>query len=273
MSVTGAWGLLSDMAWLGVAVQRPVARVVSLVPSLTESVLRLGGSVVGRTSFCPGDAAVVGGPKDVGADRILDLDPDLVLASPSENARATVEAVAAVCPVWLCEPTGPQDAPGLWRELGDLLGRGQPGRRAAQRTQAALDDARRFRRVRGHGPRFVCWLWREPWIAAGCGTWIAGVLEAVGLQNAVDERDYPRVVEPQRIETDVHLLPGEPYAFAERDLVALGGGSALEAAGWYRLANGALAVLVCGESLIWYPSHAVDGLALAREVREISERL
>jgi ABC-type Fe3+-hydroxamate transport system substrate-binding protein len=261
------------MAWLGTPLESPASRVVSLVPSLTESVMRLGGSLTGRTSFCPGDAPVVGGPKDAVVDRILELEPDLILASPSENGRATVEAVAAVCPVWLCDPKGPDEAPALWRELGELLGRGQPGRRAAQRTQTALDEARRHREARGVGGRFVCWVWREPWVAAGPGTWIAAVLEAVGLRNAVLEGDYPRVADPASVDADVHLLPSEPFAFGAGDLVALGGGSALPQSGWFRLAGGALAALVPGEPLIWYPSHTVEGLALAREVREVSERV
>jgi ABC-type hemin transport system substrate-binding protein len=234
---------------------------------LTESVARLGSAVVGRTWFCPGDAPTVGGPKDASVEALLALGPDLVLASRAENDRATIEAVARSRTVWLCDPL-PEDAPAVWRELGEMLGRASEGRQMATATERALDAARASREQLGPGPVFVCWVWRDPWMAAGRDTWIAAILESAGFRNAVSKNGYPRV-EPRSVAADLHLLPSEPYAFTDADTEALGGGDALATPGWFRLAEGALAALVPGEPLIWYPSHVVEGILFARDLRTL----
>ena len=80
-------------------------RVVSLVPSLTETLVDLGVEVVGATRFCvhPPDlrrrVRVVGGTKTVDVEAVLDLAPDLVVANREENVREQVEAIAARAPV------------------------------------------------------------------------------------------------------------------------------------------------------------------------------
>lgn len=91
---------------------RPPERVVSLVPSLTESLfdLGMGEAVVGVTDFClhPPEAQnlpKVGGPKNARLEDILALEPDLVLANREENARKTVEALRQRgVPVWVATP-------------------------------------------------------------------------------------------------------------------------------------------------------------------------
>lgn len=84
----------------------PDARIVSLVPSLTELVfdLGLGDRLVGRTGFCvhPREALrgvpKVGGTKDVKLERIRELAPTHVLVNMDENRRETVDALAAFVP-------------------------------------------------------------------------------------------------------------------------------------------------------------------------------
>src|SRR5262249_15779443 len=76
----------------------PPQRIVSLVPSDTYSLLRLGvrDGLIGRTRFCvaPGDEVegieLVGGTKDPDVDRIVELRPDLVVANQEENARPSI---------------------------------------------------------------------------------------------------------------------------------------------------------------------------------------
>src|SRR5690349_23794731 len=87
-----------------VAVPSDVARVVSLVPSLTESVaVSAPGLLVGATDWCthPADLEVVrvGGTKSPRVDDVVALAPDLVLANEEENRAGDVEALrAAGCP-------------------------------------------------------------------------------------------------------------------------------------------------------------------------------
>ena len=91
----------------------PPKRVVSLVPSMTESLfdLGLGDVVVGITDYCIYPAELlknlprVGGTKDVSEDEILDLKPDFVIANQEENSRQLVEKLeAAGIRVWVTFP-------------------------------------------------------------------------------------------------------------------------------------------------------------------------
>src|SRR5690606_4519286 len=80
---------LTDMTFVEIEIQQPVRRVVSLVPSVTESLfgVGVGDRVVGRTSFCVSPAPevnaieVVGGTKNPKLEKIIALKPDLVLAN------------------------------------------------------------------------------------------------------------------------------------------------------------------------------------------------
>jgi hypothetical protein len=81
--------------------------VVSLVPSLTESVaVTRAGALVGATTWCTHpadlDVARVRGTKNPDLAAIRALEPDLVLANQEENRRVDVERLrAAGVPVWV----------------------------------------------------------------------------------------------------------------------------------------------------------------------------
>jgi ABC-type hemin transport system substrate-binding protein len=107
------------------------ARIVSLVPSLTELLfdLGLGERVVGRTGFCVHPRAAlrtvpkVGGTKDVKLERIRELAPTHVLVNMDENRRETVDALAAFVPhIVVTHPNTPQDNLNLFGLLGGLFG-------------------------------------------------------------------------------------------------------------------------------------------------------
>src|SRR5437764_7934344 len=97
---------------LGRTVPVPVAvrRVVSLVPSLTESVaVSAPGLLVGATDWCTHpadlDVARVGGTKNPRAADVVTLRPDLVLANEEENRAEDISALrAAGLPVWVTAP-------------------------------------------------------------------------------------------------------------------------------------------------------------------------
>ena len=97
--------VLDDLG-TGIPVSGPARRVVSLVPSLTESVaLTRPGALVGATDWCthPVGLAVarVRGTKNPNLARIIDLSPDLVIANKEENRRAR-RAPAARAPGCRC---------------------------------------------------------------------------------------------------------------------------------------------------------------------------
>ena len=110
------------------------ARIVSLVPSITELLFDLGAGdrVVGRTPFCihprEGVAGVprVGGTKTPRLDRIRALEPTHVVVNVDENRREDADALAAFVPnVVVTHPLGPRDNLALYRLMGGIFASGE----------------------------------------------------------------------------------------------------------------------------------------------------
>jgi hypothetical protein len=154
----------------------PPRRVVSLVPSMTESLfeLGLGAALVGVTDYCrpPGDAGRrlprVGGTRDPDIEAVGQLNPDLVLANQEENRREAVQALEALgLKVWVTFPRSVQQAMDvLWAVLRLF---GVPGENPKIRTlEMTLEWTQRAAQAR-QGVRVFCPIWHgrsgdgEPW--------------------------------------------------------------------------------------------------------------
>lgn len=261
---------------MGPAPRLPATRIASLVPSLTDAVFRLGrgDTVVARTEYCVrprGDierVETVGGTKNPDVRRLTELRPEVVLANREENTRRRVGRIAERLPVLLTDPRGPRDVPALWRELGVVTGAPDVADRFALAVEAELG------RSTGGPPRpsFVYWIWRDPWMAAGHGTYISALLEDAGWRNALpsDATRYPKL-EPREalaLGPDALLFSSEPYDFRlPHDLEPFGGGwREVDDGVWVRR-DAPAALAVDGERLSWYPSLTLEGLVYAGELR------
>jgi ABC-type Fe3+-hydroxamate transport system substrate-binding protein len=234
-----------------------VTRVVSLVPSLTESVAHTSRAVlVGATEWCthPADLGVarVGGTKNPDVDAVVALRPDLVLANDEENRAPDIAALrAAGVRVWV---TAPRTVAAALTSLERML--------AACRltTPGWLVDARRTWQppYADPGLRAFVPIWRRPWMSLGSDTFAGDVLACLGVAHvfADDETRYPRVdlEEVRRRRPDLVVLPDEPYPFTVDEGREVFGGWAVPV------------VHVSGRDLTWYgPSlvHARHRLATA----------
>lgn len=240
------------------------ARIVSLVPSITELLfdLRLGASVVGRTTFCvhPADAvadiARVGGTKTVRLDRLRELRPTHVIVNVDENRKEDVEAIAEFAPnVIVTHPLGPEDNPPLYRLLGEIFGREAEASRLSDEFGAALDVVRRAAE-RLPPCRVLYLIWKEPWMTVSRDTYISRTLQLVhwdtGAHGPADTR-YPEVTLDEALfaGTDLVLLSSEPYPFKPEHIALV------------RAAPGgdrAPTMIIDAEMVSWYGSRAVRGL-------------
>src|SRR5512134_2564341 len=131
------------------AEHRPIAadaaRIVSLVPSLTELLfdLGLGERVVGRTVFCVHPAArvrsvpSVGGTKTINIEKQCQLRPTHVLVNIDETPRAIADELAAAgCTVVVTHPIEVRDNLALYRLLGNLFGRQEQAESLCRRFQS-----------------------------------------------------------------------------------------------------------------------------------------
>ncbi len=210
-----------------VAVPVRPARIVSLVPSITELLFTLGleGRIAGVTIFCSEPRAQVartpkvGREKDPDLSRIRALQPDLVVANMEENRRDVIEALRAEgVTVWVTFPRTVAEGIALVRELGALTATDE---RAAA-LAGPLVVARANTLARGAGPpraRVFCPIWRGPYMTVNRDTYVNDVLETCGGANvfAASAARYPTVTldEVRAAAPDVILLPDEPYRFRD----------------------------------------------------------
>ena len=206
---------------LGTPVPVPpeVSRVVSLVPSLTESVAATApGLLVGATDWCtqPPDLAVrrVRGTKNPDLDAVVDLGPDVVLANDEENRGPDLDALrAAGLAVWVTAPRSvPEALASLDRMLTIACRLTRPSwlDEAVSAWSAPVPTARR---------RAVIPIWRRPWMALGRDTFAGDVLARLGVANVLADAPerYPRIQLADLPPHDLVVLPDEPYAFSPAD--------------------------------------------------------
>jgi ABC-type Fe3+-hydroxamate transport system substrate-binding protein len=229
-----------------------VERVVSIVPSLTETVTAtMPGLVVGATDWCthPADLDVVRvkGTKNPDVDRIVSLRPDVVLANLEENRAPDLDALrAAGLAVWVTDVRTLDAAFASLARLLAACGLDRP--QWLDDAEAAWADADALAPRR----RAVIPIWRRPWMAVGSDTFTGSVLERLGVDNVLADAEerYPRITPDELPSVDLVVLPDEPYRFAADD-----GPEAFP---------GVPAALVSGRHLTWYGPSLVEAPAVLR---------
>ena len=230
-----AAGEVTDMLGRRVRIPDHAARIVSLAPSITETVFVLGDGdrLVGVTDYCdyPPEATRkprVGGISTPSFEAILALRPDLILATSESNYEEHVQRLASLgLPVYVIRPVDFETVLESIERIGVVLGREAPARAhvAAMRRDAdaiahAVAGARR--------PRVLYVVWPNPLIAPGRGTLITELLQRAGGESVTGAEPlaYPRL----SLETVVQRRP-------ERIIVGRHGQGTVEELlrGWERL--------------------------------------
>ena len=249
----------------------PAARIVCLVPSITELLCDLGlaDRLVGRTGFCIHPAAVVaaipkvGGTKDVNIGKIRQLLPTHAIVNIDENTKPTAEALAEFVPhVVVTHPRAPRDNLALARLMGAIFGREAEAERWCaqfERELAALEAMQP-----GVERTVLYCIWRDPWMTISSDTYIARMLGELGWQVPAfaDPARYPTFAWTDDLldQVDAVLLSTEPYRFTDAHVEELAS------------QIGKPVMLVDGEMMSWYGSRAVAGLGYLRTLRTALER-
>lgn len=232
---------------------RGFVRVVSLVPSHTESVFELGCGdlVVGRTRFCIFPEEVnsiphVGGTKDADFEKIMALQPDLVLADKDENPLALVESLQAAGVEVLWSDIERVDDVGPWLlTLGAAI-------------DADLSTISSF--VPEISPPTTllpvfCPIW-YPWMTFDGSAYPSAMLAAAGFRNVFSDHDGDKYFEcslEDAVEAgaEVALLPTEPFPFHKQTKDTS------------PLPN----VIIDGEALTWFGTRTKRGVKELEKVR------
>ncbi len=239
-------------------------RVISLVPSWTETLVRAGVLVIGRTRYCihPAKALasvpIVGGTKDWDWPAIKALQPDWILLDREENARFMTEQTEI--PWHATHVTSIADVTEETSRLAGLFQSPRLDEFADRWAKIASAPAKTWtssqplpgliewgRKPTGAIETILYVIWQKPWKSVSRQTFIGSVLAAVGLDIAASVEAYP-TIELDRYDpaTTLLLFASEPYPFLQ-EKAAL---SALPFAHAF----------VDGEAFSWYGLRALEFL-------------
>jgi ABC-type Fe3+-hydroxamate transport system substrate-binding protein len=246
------------------------ARIVSLVPSITELVCDLGlaGQLVGRTGFCIHPRELVrsvrkvGGTKDVDLGKVRSMRPTHVIVNVDENRKEDAQALAEFVPALIVtHPLSPLDNPALYRLIGGIFGREAEAEALCGRFEEAHEA---LRSSAGALPseRVLYLIWRNPWMTVSRDTYISRTLALVNWETVPSggaER-YPKIeLDGEALDQACTvLLSSEPFMFREKHLAEMRARSEL---------RGKKIALIDGEMTSWYGSRAIKGLAYLRRFR------
>ncbi len=222
-------------------------RIVSLVPSSTETLLALGVDVAACTRFCEQpDIAHVGGTKNPDIAAIVALRPDLVVLDREENRREDADALtAAGLDLFVSDVTDLGSALQVVGDLATAAGVESTESNVASREPLGLSV-------------FVP-IWRRPWMSINGQTYGASLLDHLGCRLVTADLDaaYPEVVldDVTAWRPDIVAVPSEPYEFDDGHLAEL-----------RAAAPSATVLRVDGQDLFWWGSrtpHAIERLHAA----------
>ena len=218
-------------------------RVVSLVPSVTETLLAWGVTPIAVTRFCEHpELPAVGGTKNPDVAEITRLAPDVVVMNDEENRKEDADALlAAGLHLVVLTVESVDDVDTALDTLADALGLHRPPPGSGQHG-------------RGVGLRAFVPIWRRPWMTMNGTTYGSSLLEAIGIGNVFADSDdrYPTTTleEAAALHPDVVLAPSEPYVFTDKHVPELSAVAPVE--------------LVDGQDLFWWGARTPQAIERLR---------
>jgi len=198
--------------WLGPKAPAEITRVVTLAPSLSETIIALGAgaSLVGVSRYdeAPEVAAVerVGGFNDPSIEAIVALKPQLVVVQKAPANQKPVETLARLGISVLALPlTSVDDVAQAMEQLGLVLHREAQASALVTTLAQTRQRMREQAKKRGARPRVLFVYGFSPLVVAGPGSFAHELLEDCGAANVAQKATtaYPTY----SIERAVKLAP------------------------------------------------------------------
>lgn len=170
----------------------PPRRIVSLSPSLTETLFAIGAGsrIVGVTTYCdyPPAARKIAkiGDYNTSVEKVVALRPDLIVAGAKAN-RLAIQALGRVHDIdkalFAVEPENLTELYDAIHRLGAITGCVEGSRRTVAHMKRVVRSAGRLRKSSSPRPRVVFVLQRDPIWVAGSGTFVDDMIRAAGGVN------------------------------------------------------------------------------------------
>lgn len=196
-------------------------RVISLCPSITETLIAMDVNVVGRTKFCihpknqVKNITIVGGTKQVHFDKIEALNPDLIIAEKEENTLEIVQTLEKKYPVYVVNVESWVDGLKMIRHLGNFLNKKIIVEEWLKNIPFHLEPIVNQKKV-------IYLIWYNPIMTVGKTTYINDILKNLGFINPFESNSsrYPitSIEEIQALQPDYLFLSTEPFPFKEKNI-------------------------------------------------------
>lgn len=231
-------------------------RIISLVPSQTELLYDLGlaEKVVGITKFCVHPAewrktkAIIGGTKNINAEKIRKLQPDLIIANKEENVKDQVEALAVDYPVYVTDIATLDDALAMTCNIGVLTNTAAKAGIITNMIRQGFATIKPLNEI-----PTAYFIWRNPYMSAGSDTFIHDMLTKCGFRNVYGSHARYPVIDINELKEKqcrLILLSSEPYPFKQKHVDEL-----------QQQLPDATIMLVDGEMFSWYGSRLLQAPA------------
>ena len=197
------WGAtFLDSLGRKVVLASPPTRIVSLAPSITEMIYFLGldEMLVGvtRFSYFPEEAREkprVGTYTDINVEKVVALDPDLVIATADGNRREDVEMLAeAGIPVYVVNPRRINEVLEAIESVGDICGVAPRARALVGSLRKRIEKVKEAVRGRDRPLVFLV-INTKPLMSVNRSTTHHDVIELAGGRNLAEDQPvtYPRL--------------------------------------------------------------------------------
>lgn len=227
-------------------------RIISLVPSLTETLFDLGleENIVGVTKFCvhpfhlKSTKKIIGGTKKVHYEKIRLLEPDFIIANKEENTEEMVVELRKICPVWVTDIVTVEDVLQTITDFGKIFNCRMEARKWTDKIAFSFAEFQQL--SKGLQVRKVTYfIWKNPYMVAGTDTFIDVLLQLNKFANCyANQGRYPEInleLLEKEADPEVILLSSEPYPFSDADAFEIG-----------RNTHHAKTIFVDGEMFSWY---------------------
>lgn len=206
-----------------VSLEKRPARIVSLAPSVTETIFFLGAGdrLVGVTTQCDWPPAArgitkIGDFSNPSIERILELSPDLVVTTSLEQERSTQRLISLGMPVFRLYPRDCTELVRGMERLIEVLGETRGGEDSLRALEGRLveieESVKRRERLAGEGegrrPRVFIEISESPLMTAGRDSFVSDLIERAGGRNVfgILERDYCTVSAERVVEADPEVI-------------------------------------------------------------------
>jgi len=204
----------------------PPQRIISLAPSDTEMLfaLGLGDRIVGDTDYCnyPSEAAQIekiGGFSTVSLEKVLALNPDLVVAADG-NTPETIDRIRSMgISVYYVDAKSLSDVQKTLKNLGELTGVSKQAEELNEKLTTMADTVHQEGENLSHHPTVAHVIWNNPIYVSGSGTFQDELIHIAGGVNAFGGTEGH------------HIVSIEEFVTSDPDILMINTGSGMGSEG------------------------------------------